>query len=103
VIQETWLPIGGVGAGKSFNIFNAVTKRWEQYYVDARGTITHYQGAFQPDGRLVFEASQFASANRVRMTFFNKGANEVRQLGETSADGGRTWTVSFDLTYLRKK
>jgi hypothetical protein len=103
VIQETWLPLGGVGAGRSFNIFNAVTKQWEQYYVDARGTITHYLGTFQPDGRLVFEANQFASTNRLRMTFFNKGPNEVRQLGETSTDGGKTWAVSFDLTYLRKK
>ena len=31
VVQENWLPRGGVGAGKSFNIYNRVTKQWQQY------------------------------------------------------------------------
>ena len=103
VIQENWLPLGGVGAGKSFNIYNSVTKEWEQYYVDARATITHYKGAFKSDGNLYFEADQFGTKNKVRMTFFNQGPNQVRQLGHVSTDGGKTWTVSFDLTYIRKK
>jgi hypothetical protein len=36
------------------------------------------------------------------MTFFNQGPNQVRQLGHISTDGGKTWTVTFDLTYVRK-
>jgi hypothetical protein len=102
VIQENWLPIGGVGAGKSFNIFNTTTRQWEQYYVDSRGTITHYTGTFQPDGSLRFEADQFGSANKLRMTFFNEGPSQVRQFGQISTDGGKTWSVMFDLTYVRK-
>lgn len=100
-IQENWLPTGGVGAGKSFNIYNRVSKMWEQYYVDTNGTITHYTGTFR-DGTLYYEADQFASTNKIRMTFFNQGPNQVRQLGHVSTDGGKTWTVSFDLTYVRK-
>ena len=103
VIQENWLPLGGVGAGKSFNIYNSVSKQWEQYYVDSRGTITLYKGAFKSDGNLYFEADQFGAPNKVRMTFFNQGPNQVRQLGHISTDGGKTWSVSFDLTYIRKK
>jgi len=102
VIQENWLPLGGVGAGKSFNIYNSVTKQWEQYYVDTRATITLYKGAFREDGNLYYEADQFASPNKIRMTFFNQGPTQVRQLGHVSTDGGKTWTVSFDLTYVRK-
>ncbi len=102
VIQENWLP-PGPGAGKSFNIYNSVTKQWEQYYVDTRGTITLYTGTFHDDGSLYFEATQFGSTNKIRMTFFNQGPSQVRQLGHTSTDGGKTWTVSFDLTYVRKK
>jgi hypothetical protein len=30
-------------------------------------------------------------------------ANPLRQFGETSTDGGKTWTPSFDLIYHRKK
>jgi hypothetical protein len=102
VIQENWLPLGGVGQGKSFNIYNAVTKQWEQYYVDSRATITLYKGTFHADGNLYFDADQFGSANKIRMTFFNQGPNQVRQLGHVSSDGGKTWTVTFDLTYVRK-
>ncbi|HUR21882.1 MAG TPA: tetratricopeptide repeat protein [Vicinamibacterales bacterium] len=102
VIQENWLP-QGPGAGKSFNIYNSATKQWEQYYVDTRGTITLYTGTFHADGNLYFEATQFGSTNKVRMTFFNQGPAQVRQLGHISTDGGKTWAVSFDLTYVRKK
>ncbi len=102
VIQENWLPLGGQAAGKSFNVYNSVTKQWEQYYVDARGRITYYKGAFKTDGNLYLEADQFGTGNRIRMTFFNQGARQVRQLGETSSDGGATWRVTFDLTYIRK-
>ena len=98
IIQENWLPAGGRGAGKSFNTYNSVTRQWEQYYVDTRATITHYTGTFHDDGNLYYEAAQFGSANKIRMTFFNQGPNQVRQLGHISKDGGKTWTVSFDLT-----
>jgi hypothetical protein len=102
VIQENWLPQGGLGAGKSFNIYDSVTKQWQQYYVDTRATITLYKGTFHEDGNLYYEADQFGTSNKIRMTFFNQGPNQVRQLGHISVDGGRTWTVSFDLTYVRK-
>jgi hypothetical protein len=102
VIQENWLPKGGIGAGKSFNIYNSVTKLWQQYYVDTLGTITLYKGTFHEDGNLYFEAEQFGTSSRIRMTFFNQGPSQVRQLGHISTDGGKTWAVSFDLTYVRK-
>lgn len=102
VIFENWEP-GPGGAGKSFNIYNTVTKKWEQYWVDATGRITHYFGEFREDGNLYYEADQFGTTNKVRMTFFNQGADQVRQLGHLSTDGGKTWNVNFDLTYVRKK
>jgi hypothetical protein len=103
VILENWEPRSGPGgAGKSFNIYNSSTKKWEQYWVDASGQITHYFGEFRDDGNLYYEADQFGSTNKLRMTFFNQGKDQVRQLGHLSKDGGKTWTVSFDLTYIRK-
>ena len=101
VIFENWEP-GPGGAGKSFNIYNTVTKKWEQYWVDATGRITHYFGEFRDDGNLYYEADQGPST-KVRMTFFNQGGDQVRQLGHVSTDAGKTWSVSFDLTYIRKK
>ena len=102
VILENWEPIAGP-PGKSFNIYNRVTQKWEQYWTDASGNITHYIGVFKDDGNLYYEADQFGTTNKIRMTFFNQGPDQVRQLGQTSTDGGKTWTVSYDLTYVRKK
>lgn len=45
------------------------------------------------------EADQFGTTNRIRMTFFNQGPDQVRQLGQVSSDGGKTWAISYDLTY----
>ena len=70
--------------------------------MDTLGTITLYKGSFREDGNLYFEADQFGTSNKIRMTFYNQGPNQVRQLGHISADDGKTWTVSFDLTYVRK-
>ena len=102
VIQENWEPGAAGPAGKSFNVYNTMTKKWEQYWVDATGRITHYFGEFRDDGNLYYEADQGPST-KVRMTFFNQGADQVRQLGHLSTDAGKTWSVSFDLTYIRKK
>ncbi|MEW6208480.1 MAG: hypothetical protein AB1631_08935 [Acidobacteriota bacterium] len=38
-----------------------------------------------------------------RLTFFNLGADRVRQFSERSTDGGKTWAVGYDFTYIRKK
>ena len=103
VVFENWDPGQGGPSGKSFNIYNTVTKKWEQYWVDATGRITHYFGEFRDDGNLYYEADQFGTSSKVRMTFFNQGPDQVRQLGHLSTDGGKTWTISFDLTYIRKK
>jgi len=39
----------------------------------------------------------------IHMMFTPLDANTVRQFGETSTDGGKTWAMSFDLMYHRKK
>lgn len=102
VIFENWNPGSAGPSGKSFNTFNTTTRKWEQYWVDGTGRITHYIGEFRDDGNLYYEADQFGSSNKLRMTFFNQGPTQVRQLGHISTDGGKTWTVSFDLTYVKK-
>ena len=39
---------------------------------------------------------------RQRMTFSKLENGKVRQLWETSTDGGKTWSISFDGTYVKK-
>lgn len=100
LILENWEP-GAPPRGKSFNTFNRATRQWEQFWVDAGGRLTHYFGTFQPDGSLRYETRD-TGLGLARMTFEKKSATEVRQFGQRSGDGGKTWQMTFDLTYLRK-
>ena len=106
VILENWTSIGSVGySGKSYNTYNISLKRWEQFWVDNSAGMIHFHGGLkdgvmdywtddlpQPDGTLL----------RRHLQFFNQGANQVRQFSQGSKDGGKTWFVEYDLTYIRK-
>lgn len=94
-------------AGKSFNTYNAVTKQWQQTWVDnAAGSTEYLEGKFE-DRKIIFLTKPFPFAQDSmairRLTFFNLGADKVRQLGEISKDNSATWLTEFDLEYRRKK
>lgn len=38
-----------------------------------------------------------------KLTFFRQGQDQVRQLSEVSIDGGKTWTINYDLIYVSRK
>ena len=38
-----------------------------------------------------------------RLTFSPLAGGRVRQLAETTSDGGKSWVVQYDLTYSRRK
>ncbi len=103
-IHEHWN--GGLGgAGESFNYYNATTKQWHQTWVDDQGEIAEFDGTFK-DGAMRLEGyRQGPGQSRVpaRLTLTPLPDGSVRQLGENSTDGGKTWTVLYDLTYAKHK
>jgi ketosteroid isomerase-like protein len=107
VVQESYRTAGGY-AGRSLNAYHPDKKHWEQFWVDNNGAIHHYVGNFK-DGNLYYEAEGVRSSGpssppaKARMTFFNQGHDQLRQLGEQSTDGGNTWTTTYDLIYRRKQ
>lgn len=104
ILFENWT--GGNGyTGKSFNLYNATDKKWEQIWVDSRGGMIKFVGEGR-DGNLYYTADTKQSDGTVhqrRLTFFNLGSDRVRQFSERTTDGGKTWSVEYDLTYVRKK
>lgn len=102
IIFENWST--PVSSGKSFNIFNNTDKKWHQTWVDDKGTFTHYIGGLI-DGKMVLDSESTVNGKKTinRMTFSKLADGSVRQHGETSADDGKTWTTTFDFTYVRKK
>ena len=111
VILEEWTSAsvnrGLRFAGKSFNTYNAATKQWQQTWVDNVGGATEYlKGVFEQD-HIVFTSNPFKISRDSlairKLTFYNMGADKVRQHGEISKDNGATWATEYDLEYRRKK
>jgi tetratricopeptide (TPR) repeat protein len=103
VVLENWS--GGGLDGKSFNVYNRNLKQWQQYWVDSSGRVTVYTGSVTGgEMRYVAEAGpQNGTQVSRRMTFSQLGPGKVRQLGEFSNDGGKTWSVAYDLIYVKKQ
>jgi len=109
-ILEEWTSTGlqnGLRfAGKSYNMYNAAQKKWQQYWVDNTGNITRYFNGHYEEGKMIVQTDNEKVNDTLwqiqKMTFYNLSADKVRQHGETSNDNGKTWTTSFDLEYRRK-
>jgi tetratricopeptide (TPR) repeat protein len=104
-ILENWTAIGFPNTGKSMNFIDPVTDKWKQVWVGSGGTVTEYINGVYKDSVMEFESSSTSGQGimKIRFRFFNKGLNQVRQFQEYSTDDGKTWNVSYDLTYIRKK
>jgi tetratricopeptide (TPR) repeat protein len=102
IIFENWET--PVSAGKSFNVYDVRDGKWHQTWVDNRGLLTHYVGGLVA-GKMVLDSESVQSGTKTtaRMTFSKLDNGDVRQHGENSTDGGKTWTTTFDFTYVRKK
>ncbi len=94
-------------AGKSFNTYNALTKQWQQTWVDnAAGSNEYLTGKFE-DNKIIFSSTPFSFNKDTmairRMTFTNLSKDRLRQHGEISKDNGTTWSTEYDLEYRRRK
>ena len=104
VIMENWASVPAAQTGKSINFYNPTTGRWRQTYVGNDSGIWEMSGEYR-DGAMRYEGKIYSPRGEVmtRMTFFNLGPDKVRQLGENSTDGGKTWATVWDAMYVRKK
>jgi tetratricopeptide (TPR) repeat protein len=108
VIWENWSSLGdGAGyTGKSYNTYNPNLKRWEQFWVDNSGGIIHFVGGLK-DNVMDFYTEEIPQPDGTKLKrhlqFFNLGPDKVRQFSQGSTDGGKNWSVEYDLTYDRKK
>jgi hypothetical protein len=103
-LLENWTG-GRGGTGKSINFYNAATRKWHQTWIDNQGGVTFFTGEYRDDA-MRFEGERVGAngtTSPVRLTFTKIAADTVRQLGEGTSDGGQTWTVQYDLTYVRER
>ncbi len=103
-LMENWTSALG-GDGKSINFYDVGTNKWYQSWIGSGGGALLYSGNFS-GGAMRYEGftiGQDGKKTLQKLTFFKVDENTVRQLAETSNDDGKTWTVSYDFKYIRKK
>lgn len=103
VLRESWTGVRGLH-GTSYNIYDATRHRWHQTWVDDQGTLLVLEGAFA-GGRMSLEGVSTDSTGRQqrqRITWQQTAPGRVRQLWESSSDGGATWAVAFDGRYVKR-
>jgi hypothetical protein len=103
-LLENWTA-GNGGEGKSLNAYNASTGQWQQFWVGPQGGVTEYRESHWNGPTLVLLAHSRNPQGpfEQRLSFTPIDANTVRQFGESSSDGGVTWTVGYDFYYHRKQ
>jgi len=102
-LRESWVG-SGQGRGFSFNMYDRTTGRWHQTWVGNGGLLLLLDGGLAED-RMVLEgttANAQGGKTLHRITWTPVAADSVRQLWETSADEGKTWSVAFDGLYVRR-
>jgi hypothetical protein len=102
-IQENWRGVGG-SRGASYSIYDRTRQRWHQTWVDNQGGLLQLDGQFT-NARMTLRGETLDSSGvklLQRITWQRVGPSQVRQLWESSRDGGKTWTVVFDGRYQRR-
>lgn len=104
VLQEHWQGKGG-SVGESYNIFDRVTGRWHQTWVDNGGTLLTLDGGLVgADMVLVGPVRTIGGKPTIdRITWQPKAPDEVHQVWEQSTDGGKTWSVAFHGVYRPRR
>lgn len=99
VILENWSGKGG-SEGKSFNLYNAATRQWEQTWVDNAGLILHFKGQYDPTAKALRLAAVDSDSVQQRMTFYAMPDGTVRQVWESAPPMG-DYKTTFDGLYRR--
>jgi hypothetical protein len=98
-IRENWMPRGG--SGGSLSSYVPALKGWTQHWIDQTGATVDFTGGW--NGKAMVLTGVWPQPGHpkqmTRMTYTKGADGSVRQAGESSDDGGKTWTASFDLTY----
>jgi hypothetical protein len=89
--------------GDSILSYDPVRARWQQTWVTNRGAIMVIVGDFK-DGALVLEGEVHFQGGTILQRITWKAQDKgVRESAVLSRDGGKTWSQSFDVLFLKRK
>lgn len=105
-VIENWTEPDG-SEGKSLFYYVPAAHQWRQVWVTPHALVPggmkeKHQIALFPDGGIRFQGEIIGPRGAIildRTTLSPRPHGQVRQVIETSRDGGNTWTVGFDAIY----
>ena len=103
-LMENWTAARG-GTGKSLNFYDPQRRTWRQVWVDAFGNVLDYRDGEFRDGAMRFSGITIDPAGDTtlqKLTFHHVAADTVRQVFESSKDGGATWSMDWAGIYIRR-
>ncbi len=105
-LRETWQGRGGF-TGTSLNAYDAASKLWHQTWLDNQGGRLDLAGGLRGQTMVLESREPHPDKPGVtldqRISWSVQPDASVRQLWETSEDGGKTWSVAFDGKYVRRR
>ena len=106
-ILENWTSTQSQ-TGKSFNYYDQAAGKWEQDWIGGGGLggrQRYYNGEYKNGAmHFTYETTNAKGEKQPgNFIFYNIDKDTVRQYQDISSDGGKTFTVSYDFTYKRKK
>jgi hypothetical protein len=87
----------------SVSVYNPARKLWQQTWVDDQGSYIALEGGYK-DGNMILQTLRNPAAPKQvsRMVFKDIKKDSFLWNWEGSKDGGKTWTLNWQITYTRK-
>lgn len=103
VLVESWTSAAG-SRGISLNFLDPATGKWRQQWVADNGSVVWYEGEVR-DGAMHYAGEQINTKGvkvPVRVLLEPQPDGTVRHRVESTPDGGKTWTTTFDALYRKR-
>lgn len=105
VIQENFTDSSSGFKGSSISVYSPADSTWHQAWADNAGGYFNFYGIVEGNTRIFqTESRLIKGVERIqRMVFRDIKADSFIWDWETSTDHGQTWTLSWQIFYLRKQ
>lgn len=104
ILMENWVGAGGT-TGSSFNFYDKTDKTWNQLWIDNQGNKLKLKGQLDGNSMVMMSDPSINGNNQIvihKITWTPLDNGDVRQLWESTQNGGKSWSVLFDGNYSKK-
>lgn len=104
ILKEDYSTPSGY-TGQSFNIYDRITGKWHQTWVDNTGLLLSLYGQLEGKSMVLQGKGKNQQGQDIqhRITWTPVPDGSVRQHWESSADEGKSWDTLFDGKYVKRK